>query len=128
MIISTFPTYEEAKKISNIFLNERLLACANLVPEITSFYWWNENIQEDNEILAIFKTRKELESLVIQRIEQLHSYMVPAIYAVDSTSSISKTYLQWIINETKDNIHSKKKFSSKFFMKLIINSSFMKCL
>lgn len=108
MIISTFPTFDEAKKISNILLNERLIACVNIIPEIISFYWWEQKIQEDTEILAIFKTRKDLENQVIQRIEQLHSYDIPAIYAVDSTSNISESYLQWLMKETKDISHFKK--------------------
>ncbi len=101
MIISTFSNYDEATKMIRQLLQERLIACANIIPEIKSFYWWNDKIEEESELIVLMKTRKELERKVIEKIESLHSYDVPAIYAVDSMTEISAPYLQWINEETQ---------------------------
>lgn len=101
MIVSTFPTQDEAVKVSKVLLQERLIACANIVPAIQSLYWWQDSIQEEQEVLLLVKTQKELEQEVIDRIQTLHSYDVPAIYAIESTTTISDPYLDWIVNVTK---------------------------
>ena len=102
MIISTFSNKEEAKKISKILLKERLVACANIIPEIESLYWWKEEIQEEKEVIAYFKTKKKLERVVIARIKELHSYDVPAIYAIESMELIYEPYREWVEKETKE--------------------------
>ena len=100
MIISTFPNNENAKNIINTLLVERLIACANIVPGIQSYYWWDNKIQEETEVIVFFKTRKEFEVKVIEKIASLHPYKVPAIYAIESTKDILPSYLEWINNET----------------------------
>ena len=102
MIISTFPNLKEAKKVINQLLEEHHIACANIIPEIISFYRWNNQIQEQNEIIVFLKTRRELEIKVNDKIKSIHSYDVPDIYAVESTYNISKSYLEWIIKETQE--------------------------
>lgn len=101
MIISTFSNYDEATKVLKILLHERLIACGNIIPGVKSFYWWKDTIEEDSEVIVFMKTRKDLEEKVIGKIEELHSYDIPAIYAVDSMSQISDPYLQWIFEETQ---------------------------
>jgi periplasmic divalent cation tolerance protein len=100
LIISTFPNEFDAKKVIKILLNERIIACANILPSI-SLYWWNGSIQEETEVIVFFKTRKELEEQVMKRIQGLHSYHVPAIYTIDSNKLISKNYSTWIDEVTK---------------------------
>lgn len=100
MIITTVSSETEAKKISKFLLDERLVACVNIIPNITSIYRWNDEIQEEKELLMLFKTKIELEEKVIAKIKQLHSYDVPAIYAIKSTEKIFESYYQWIKDET----------------------------
>ena len=72
----------------------------NIIPKIISFYWWKNEIHEDEEVLMMIKTKSELESKVMNKIKQNHSYEVPAIYSINSTEKINKEYLNWINQET----------------------------
>ena len=101
MIISTFPNNENASNIINTLLHERLIACANILPGIQSYYWWDNKIQEEGEVIVFFKTRKELEVKVIEKIASLHPYKIPAIYVIESMKNIFPPYLEWINNETE---------------------------
>ena len=102
MIISTFQTTEEASKTVKQMLDERLIACANIIPGVKSLFWWKDKIIEEQEVIVFIKTRKELEKKVMQKLESIHPYDVPAIYAIDSTKEISSSYLQWILDETQE--------------------------
>ena len=102
MIISTFQTTEEASKTVKQMLDERLIACANIIPGVKSLFWWKDKIIEEQEVIVFIKTRKELEKKVMQKLESIHPYDVPAIYAIDSTKEINSSYLQWILDETQE--------------------------
>lgn len=100
MIVSTFPNESTAKGIINKLLEEKLIACANILPGIKSLYWWKETIEEVSEVIVFFKTKKDLELTVLESIKLHHPYEVPAIYIVDSMEKISNSYLQWIEDVT----------------------------
>ena len=108
MILTTCPSMEEAEKIARILLTERLAACVNTFQHVKSFYWWQDEIQEEQEIFLFIKTTKPLEQLVQKRIKELHSYEVPALYALDSTTIIDKAYMNWIEQETRSGDTYKK--------------------
>ncbi len=93
LILSTFPNKEEAHKIGKGLLNKKLIACYNLTP-IESAYWWKGKIEETNEILMIMKTNKDFEK-VEKFIVEHHSYETPEIIAVEP-NSVTKRYLEWI--------------------------------
>ncbi|MFQ6051028.1 MAG: divalent-cation tolerance protein CutA [Candidatus Hydrothermarchaeota archaeon] len=94
----TASSEEEAKKISEILLNERLAACANIFP-IKSLYWWEGKITEDEEYGILIKTRKNLLEKIEKKVKEIHSYKVPCIISMSITSG-SKDYLEWIDKET----------------------------
>ncbi|MHA2364706.1 MAG: divalent-cation tolerance protein CutA [Candidatus Hodarchaeales archaeon] len=100
MIISTFPSKTDALKIGRKLLEERLIACVNILSSITSLYWWENSIEEEEEVILLIKTAPELEEEVMNRIKQLHPYEIPAIYCIPSTDLIFDKYMNWIKNET----------------------------
>ena len=67
----TYPNLKEAKKITNHLLKKKLVACANFWP-IKSMYWWKGKIENDNEVVAILKTRKENWNKVKTEIKKMH--------------------------------------------------------
>ncbi len=93
LIVTTTKDMQEAKKIAKELLQNRLAACINIVPKITSLYIWDEQIVEDSEALLFIKA---IDFYKVERaIKQLHSYEVPEIIAFDIEKG-SNEYLGWI--------------------------------
>lgn len=98
--ISVYVTHANervAKKISNYLLDKKLIACFNLFP-ITSGYWWKGVIQNDKEWVSIYKTRTNHWDRLVKTIEEVHPYDVPCIikYEVEA----NQAYEEWIEKET----------------------------
>jgi periplasmic divalent cation tolerance protein len=95
IVLMTASNQEEAKKIVNTLLEERLIACANIINSISSFFWWQGKIETEKEALVIMKSRESLLNKISQRIVDLHSYEVPEILAIPVVNGL-KSYLDWI--------------------------------
>jgi len=96
----TTANQDEACTIGKKLVEERLVACVNIIPRLKSIYWWEGKIERAEEALMFAKTRRDLLDKVIRRVKELHSYVTPAILAfpiLDGDSS----YLEWITNETR---------------------------
>ena len=92
---------KESKRIGKKVVEERLAACANVIPNIASFYWWKGVLEEGSESILLLKTKKSNLETLIKRIKELHSYENPAIIALPIEKG-SKLYLEWIKEETVD--------------------------
>ncbi|MCK5458959.1 MAG: divalent-cation tolerance protein CutA [Thermoplasmatales archaeon] len=99
IIYSTTGSVEEARKIARILVEEKLVACVNIIPKIESIYRWQGKIEEDNECILLAKTTDKNVDKTIQRIKELHSYDVPDIVSFPITKGL-KGYLDWIKDET----------------------------
>ncbi len=95
VILITAPNIEVAKKLGKALVEEKIAACVNIIPGLTSYYWWNEKVQEDNEVLIIAKTLHEKVRPLIEKVNDLHPYQVPEIIALEIVEG-SKDYLNWI--------------------------------
>ena len=100
VIFITTSSPDEAEKIGRALVEEKLVACANIVPSIRSIYRWQGKICDDKETLIILKTKKELFEQIEQRVKALHSYEVPEIISMPIIEG-SNEYLSWLENETK---------------------------
>jgi periplasmic divalent cation tolerance protein len=98
LIYITTSESSESKKIAKILLEERLVACTNIIPQITSLYLWKGEIEEDNESILIAKTKDDKVDQVIERVKELHSYETPCILQLE-VKKASEEYLQWMENE-----------------------------
>lgn len=95
-IIGLYVTHSSEQKmqeIIEILLKEKLIACANVFP-IRSEYYWNGGIQNEGEYVSLLKTLPEKVDVCIQRIENLHSYDVPCILQYKMKANPS--YFQWM--------------------------------
>ena len=98
-VICTFDSEEEANKVINKLLDERLVSCCQM-NEITSTYHWNGNREHGQEFQVCMKTKEELYNDIEKIIKENHSYEVPEIIAYQISHG-SKEYLNWIEEETK---------------------------
>ncbi len=95
IVLVTTPDLKTARILAKSLLENKLAACANLVPKIESHYWWQDKIESSAEVLMILKTRRTkiaaLEALILDR----HPYDTPEIVTVSLNSGTGK-YLQWL--------------------------------
>lgn len=89
---------KEAKKIANHLLSKHLIACANMFP-IKSLYWWKGAIESDDEVAMIMKTQEMHKESIISEVKALHSYEVPCIEFFTIQDG-NPDYLEWIKTET----------------------------
>lgn len=81
LIWSTFPDAASAEVVAATLLDESLIACANILPEMRSLYGWHGERGEGRETGVLFKTDAALFARAIARIDALHPYDTPAIVA-----------------------------------------------
>ncbi len=90
---------KEAQAIASQLLKEKLIACANIFP-IDSMYWWNGKMQSRGESAIIAKTKSSNRQKIIKRVKELHSDKVPCV-VFWPISGGNKDYLEWTRKETK---------------------------
>lgn len=73
----TAPNQEEAEKLSELLLKQRLIACCNIVKDVKSIYEWQGKVESSTEVLMIMKSRQSLLEKIIEAVTKNHSYDVP---------------------------------------------------
>ena len=95
VVLTTVGTAEQARTIARALIDERLAACVNVLPEMTSFYRWQGDVHEDQERQLIIKTTREALDAVRSRVHALHTYDLPELLVL-SVETGSERYLRWI--------------------------------
>jgi len=98
VLFITTATAEEAQQISNVLLNQRKAACVNIMPNVTSLFWWQDKIESANENLLIVKTKASLLDEVVRLVIENHSYEIPEVIALPIIGG-NQDYLEWIYKE-----------------------------
>jgi periplasmic divalent cation tolerance protein len=91
---------DEAVKLATVLVQERLAACANIFPGMTSLYWWQGEVKTSEEVALLVKTRADLMDALTTRVRALHSYSVPCVVAWPIVEGNSD-FLDWIAAETR---------------------------
>jgi periplasmic divalent cation tolerance protein len=91
----TAPSEAVAERLVRALLGEGLIACGNILPPMTSLYWWGGEVVRETEVLVVAKTTAEAAPRLIARVPELHPYDVPEVLvlAVDAAHG---PYLGWI--------------------------------
>jgi len=95
LVLTTIPVGELGDTIARSLVDERLAACVNVLPPMTSFYRWDGAVQRDTEAQVIVKTVRDRVASLRSRLLQLHSYELPE-FIVLTVSDGSHAYLDWI--------------------------------
>ena len=95
VVFTTTPDIWEAESLAEKIVNEKLAACVQILPQMTSYYFWEGQVQKEGENLLLIKTIRDryddLEKFIIAN----HSYEVPEIVAIDA-ERISDSYFAWM--------------------------------
>ena len=100
IVYSTFESKESATQLARTVIGEKLAACVNILPAATSLYIWNEQLKEDQEFVAIFKTSGEKLDALTKRVEQLHPYDCPCVIVLRE-AEVNNAYRQWVESSLK---------------------------
>jgi periplasmic divalent cation tolerance protein len=100
IVYITVPSNEVAENISSQLVNNRYCACVNIIPQLTSVYFWENKVQKDSELLLMCKTQSALFPELANYVKSIHPYSVPEVIAVPIAQG-SADYLKWIVDSTK---------------------------
>ena len=98
--LCTVPDRESGERIAQALVEEKLAACVNLLPGVSSTYRWQGKVEKAEECLLIIKTGVSRFEPLKQRIKALHPYELPEIIALPIIHG-SREYLNWITESTK---------------------------
>lgn len=95
IILCTVPDKKIANLIAKTLLEKKLAACINIIPGVTSFYFWKNVLEKTKEIQLIIKSFIRLKNQIFKEIKHLHSYGVPELLML-KTNDIDREYLSWV--------------------------------
>jgi len=100
ILLSTVESAQTAEKIASTVVEERLAACVNVLPGVSSYFRWKGEIQSEQEFMLILKTSTDRLRELTERIKNLHPYEVPEIVSL-SVEEGHQPFLDWVERETQ---------------------------
>ena len=101
VVLVTVSGKVEADKITSVLLESRKAACVNIIPGVSSRFWWQGNIDSADEIMLLIKTRPSAVPAIIELVKKNHSYTVPEVIALPIIAG-NEDYLSWINSEVPE--------------------------
>lgn len=99
VVLVTCPSQKVGEKLAHALVQERLAACVNVIPGLTSIYRWEGKIHRDAEALLVVKTRWTRLAALTRRVQVLHPYSVPEVIALPLVGGFAP-YLSWVRDST----------------------------
>jgi periplasmic divalent cation tolerance protein len=96
VVFTTFPDQDTARRIVRTLVEERLIACGNLVPGVESIYRWKGKVESSGEVFAVLKTEQGRYGALETRLKELHPYEVPECIMLRVRDGLP-AYLKWVI-------------------------------
>ncbi len=109
LMISGSRTEKEARKIAKTLVEGRLAACVNIIPRVTSFFYWEGKLCVEKEAMILIKTTSKKSKIIMNKIKEAHSYEVPEIVFLKVDGG-EKKYLEWV-----NKMVGEKKILTKMF-------------
>lgn len=101
LVLITASSPEEADKITQVLIQEKLAACVSQVPGLKSVYWWKGRVEEAREVLLLVKTLKTRVKGIVRAVKKNHSYAIPEVVALRIKEG-NPDYLKWITESLKE--------------------------
>lgn len=95
IVLVTCANAEEAQRMAESLVLERLAACVNIVTGVQSIFFWEGKLCNEREALCVLKTQKSVYSKLERRVSELHSYKTPEVIALPVVDGSVK-YLRWV--------------------------------
>jgi periplasmic divalent cation tolerance protein len=99
LVYTTFPDPDTGLAIGEALVQERLIACANVIPGMRSVFAWKGNVERGDEAVGILKTRTGLKQAVGEALKRRHPYETPIVLFFEPQDADRDT-LAWILGET----------------------------
>ena len=100
LVLTTLPLDMDEGAFARTLVDERLAACVNIHPPMTSVYRWDEQVQEEGERQLTIKTTRTRLDALLERIRALHPYDVPEFVVIPIVDGSSE-YLEWLRGSTE---------------------------
>lgn len=100
-VMVTVEEHEQAERIAEILLAEKLAACVQVVGPVTSYFRWQGKNEKCSEYLCLIKSRRHLYDKLEAVIKKVHPYEVPEILATPVVAG-SAAYLAWLAGEVRE--------------------------
>ena len=97
IVLTTVASLDEAGRLGRTLVEERLAACATVIPAVESIYSWKGKLETSSEAMLLLKTGSEQIAALEARLHQLHSYETPE-FLVLSVEAGSSAYLEWLFS------------------------------
>lgn len=101
LLYCTTASVEEAEKVAEAVVGQRLAACANILPGMRSLYWWQGRLEKGEEAVLILKTRRDLAEAATAAVKAAHSYSVPCVLPLPVGEGGNADYVNWLLSETR---------------------------
>ncbi|MBG87535.1 MAG: divalent-cation tolerance protein CutA [Verrucomicrobiales bacterium] len=95
VVLVTAPDIDVARNVAKAVLEQKKAACANIVPQIESHYWWEGKLESSNEVLIVFKTTEKALHQLEHVVREEHPYDTPEIVCTEITRGNDR-YLNWL--------------------------------
>ena len=99
VVLTTLGSAEAARRLVRELVDERLVACGNVLPGVTSIYRWQGAVQEEAEVLVVLKTTGARWNALRDAVRQRHPYEVPELLALPVSHAL-EPYAAWLARET----------------------------
>ena len=93
--LTTFANEEDAARVVRALVEERLVACGNVIPGARSIYRWQGAVAVEREVVVILKTRTQDWTALLSRLHELHPYETPELLALRVAAGAPR-YLAWL--------------------------------
>lgn len=95
VVLCTAPDEASAQELASLALNEKLAACATLLPGATSLYYWEGRLEQEYEVQMLLKTDRAHQDALLDCLKQHHPYQTPELLVLPVRAG-DKDYLSWL--------------------------------